>query len=106
MPQFALSQPPLQTWHIEFIQALTSDSSILKPGSVWLPQSGIHQIQFAHTGPASSGGDAAGGGAPGTVRVETRRKAHEASGVWEPWSSYEMEVDISRPPDPVEVSLS
>uniref|UniRef100_A0A7R9Z7P6 Uncharacterized protein n=1 Tax=Chlamydomonas euryale TaxID=1486919 RepID=A0A7R9Z7P6_9CHLO len=48
-------------------------------------------------------GDTAAAGEPSTVHVETRRKVHE-SGVWEPWSSYELAIDGSRPPDPVEVA--
>lgn len=42
---------------------------------------------------------------PGPIKVECRRKVHE-SGVWEPWCEFELNVDPSKHPDPVEVSGS
>lgn len=43
------------------------------------------------------------GSLPGPIKVECRRKVHE-SGVWEPWCGFELTVDPSKHPDPVEVS--
>ncbi|GLC39562.1 hypothetical protein PLESTB_001626800 [Pleodorina starrii] len=57
---------------------------------------------------AGQAADGAAGGAaepPPPVKISTWRKVHD-SGVYESWYDFSMEVDDSRPPEPVEVAAA